>query len=492
MLFRSKIFVTIFTVGLLPAVILLVVSAYLINSTLQRVGASGLESSVEAAGTLVHDSESKTGEILENCLSEEIPWNRGNDLDDRRHEKRLDLIYRNTEDTVFISVSDSLTAYIDSLRYITFKPGISHRELGDLTLLTFSRGDSTVFEGCGVLMPPGYAERGRSLSNAISAAASLSLYKDFSIQLLSVVTGASLLFLLFAGLILSRIISGQLVKPLEKLTEGARKLGTGDLEHRVEITGSDELARLADSFNRMALEIKTNQHKLIESEKLAAWREVARRIAHEIKNPLTPMGVELYRLKSMFAEADEHRTENIAGALEAIDAQVKVLQEMAGQFSTFAKEPKLQKQKCSIADILNQTFELYNNLDNVTISRSIEENLPLAELDPHLPLAELDPQMMGRVFGNIIKNSIEASPESVVIDIRVEKKDNSIIIVIKDDGPGFPTEKLEKIDTPYITTKKSGTGLGLAIIKKIVDEHEGSLKLYNDNGAVVEIALPVD
>jgi nitrogen fixation/metabolism regulation signal transduction histidine kinase len=227
----------------------------------------------------------------------------------------------------------------------------------------------------------------------------------------------------------------------------------------VEITGGDELARLADSFNRMASEIKTNQQKLIESEKLAAWREVARRIAHEIKNPLTPMGVELYRLKSMFAEADEHRTEN--GALEAIDAQVKVLQEMAGQFSTFAKEPKLQKQKCSIADILNQTFELYNNLDNVTISRSIEENLPLAELDP---------QMMGRVFGNIIKNSIEASPESVVIDIRVEKKDNSIIIVIKDDGPGFPTEKLEKIDTPYITTKKSGTGLGLAIIKKIVDE----------------------
>jgi nitrogen fixation/metabolism regulation signal transduction histidine kinase len=483
MLFRSKIFVTIFTVGLLPAVILLVVSAYLINSTLQRVGASGLESSVEAAGTLVHDSESKTGEILENCLSEEIPWNRGNDLDDRRHQKKLDLIYRNTGDTVFISVSDSLTAYIDSLRNITFKPGISHRELGDLTLLTFSRGDSNVFEGCGVLMPPGYAERGRSLSNAISAAASLSLYKDFSIQLLSVVTGASLLFLLFAGLILSRIISGQLVKPLEKLTEGARKLGTGDLGHRVEISGGDELARLADSFNRMASEIKNNQQKLIESEKLAAWREVARRIAHEIKNPLTPMGVELYRLKGMLDKTDESKTENIAGALEAIDSQVKVLQELAGQFSTFAKEPKLQKQKSSIADILNQTFELYNKLDNVTISKSIEDSLPLAELDP---------QMMGRVFGNIIKNSIEASPESVVIDIRVEKKDNSIIIVIKDDGPGFPTEKLEKIDTPYITTKKSGTGLGLAIIKKIVDEHEGSLKLYNDNGAVVEIALPVE
>jgi signal transduction histidine kinase len=398
MLFRSKIFATIFIVGLLPAVILLVISAYLINSTLQRVGASGLESSVEAAGTLVHDSESKTGEILENCLSEKIPWNRVNDLDDRRRLKKLDLIYRNSGDTVFISVSDSLGVYIDSLRNITFKPGISHRELGGRTLLVLTRGDSMVFEGCGILMPPGYAERGRRLSNAIAAAASLSLYKDFSIQLLSVVTGASLLFLLFAGLILSRLISGQLVKPLEKLTEGARKLGSGDLEHRVEITGGDELARLADSFNRMASEIKTNQEKLIESEKLAAWREVARRIAHEIKNPLTPMGVELYRLKTMLTAIDNRETESMTGAL-------------AGQFSTFAREPKLQKQKCSITDILNRTIELYDNLDHVTISKSFEDNLPLVGLDP---------QMMGRVFGNIIKNSMEASPESVNIDIKVE------------------------------------------------------------------------
>jgi len=483
MLFRSKIFVTILTVGLLPAAALLVISAYLINSTLKKVGASGLETSVESAGTLVYDLESKTGEILENCLSMEIPWEPATDLYNYRAAKRLDLIYRKSADTVFIAVSDSLNAYVDTLRKSIFRPGTSHREIGGYSLLVFSREDSSGSEGCGLLMPPGYAERGRRLSGAISAAASLSLYRDFSIQLLSVATGASLLFIVFAGLILSRLISGQLVKPLERLTEGARSYGKGDFDHRVEITGGDELARLAESFHRMASEIKTNQRKLIETEKLAAWREVARRIAHEIKNPLTPMGVELYRLKGMLDKADKSKTGNISGALEAIDAQVKVLQELAGQFSTCAKEPQLKKQRCSITDILDRIIELYENLDNVTISRSFEDDLPQVELDP---------QMMGRVFGNIIKNCIEASPESVKIDIDLRKDDGNIRIVIKDDGPGFPPEKLQNIDTPYITTKRSGTGLGLAIIKKIIDEHGGSLRLYNDNGAVVEITLPVE
>ena len=270
---------------------------------------------------------------------------------------------------------------------------------------------------------------------------------------------------------------------MESLTEGARSYGRGDFDHRVEITGGDELARLAESFNRMASEIKTNQQKLIETEKLAAWREVARRIAHEIKNPLTPMGIELYRLKGMLDKTDESKTGNIAGALEAIEVQVKVLQELAGQFSTFAKEPKLQKQRCSVTDILNNTVELYENIDNVTISKSFEDNIPQVELDP---------QMMGRVFGNIIKNCIEASPESANINVDVKTYEEKIKIIIKDDGPGFPPEKLENIDTPYITTKRSGTGLGLAIIKKIIDEHGGSLRLYNDNGAVVEITLQAE
>ncbi|UCC80706.1 MAG: HAMP domain-containing protein [Candidatus Zixiibacteriota bacterium] len=481
MLFRTRIFVVIFTVGSLPAVILLLVSAYLLNSTLDRVGASGLESSVEAARSMVDDSESVIGEMFTQCLSGEIPWSKGKEFDGWRDSKKLDLVYRKSNGSLTWSMSDSLRINAQFIGDLPSVSGLQHLEVDGNPLLIMSRADSGIVEGCGILMPEGYARRGRQLSNAVSATASLSIYKDFSIQLLSAVTGVSLIFILTAGFFISRMISGRLIKPLLMLTEGSRRLGAGDLDYRIDVSGNDEFANLARSFNEMAFEISENQKKLIQTERLAAWREVARRIAHEIKNPLTPITVELYRLKGMLAESGGGPSD-ITKALDSINTQIKELQELAGHFSTFAKEPELRKRKCSVKDILDETIRLHDNLDNVSITGSIPEDLPMIEMDP---------QMMGRVFGNIIKNSMEASPESVRVDIRVEKEDDIIKIVIKDSGPGFPPEKLENIDTPYITTKKSGTGLGLAIIKKIIDEHNGELKLYNDNGAVVEMLLPL-
>ncbi|UCE65667.1 MAG: HAMP domain-containing protein [Candidatus Zixiibacteriota bacterium] len=481
MLFRTRIFGVIFIVGMLPAVILLSVSAYLLNSTLDRVGASGLESSVEAARSMVDDTESKLGEMLADFLSDKIPWSDGEDLDSWRDSKKLDLVYRKSDGSLNRSVSDTLEIDERFFEDLPIISGLQHLEIDGNPVLIISRADSGIIEGCGLLMPEGYADKGRRLSNAVSATASLSIYKDFSVQLISAVTGASLIFILIAGFILSRLISRRLVKPLEKLAAGAGKLGAGDLDYRVDISGNDEFAGLAESFNKMASEISENQKKLIQTERLAAWREVARRIAHEIKNPLTPITVELYRLKGMLAESGGDASE-ITKALDSINSQIKALQELAGHFSTFAKEPELRKQKCSVADTLTRTIGLYSNLENVSITNSIPENLSTVEMDP---------QMMSRVFGNIIKNSLEASPESVEIDIKVERENNNIKIVFKDDGPGFPPEKMENIDTPYITTKKSGTGLGLAIINKIIDEHGGELRLYNDSGAVVEISLPI-
>jgi len=483
MLFRTRIFTVIFIVAMLPAAALLLVSAYLLNSTLDRVGATGLESSLGEARSMIDDSESLIGEIFIQCLSDEIPWSEEKELDGWRDSKKLDIAYRKLSGSLSWSTSDSLELDLQFIEDLPSASGLQHIEIEGNPLLLMSRADSGVIEGCGVLMPEAYAARGRQLSNAISATASLSIYKDFSIQLLSMVTGVSLIFILIAGFFLSRIISWQLVKPLEKLTAGARMLGGGDLDYRVEISGDDEFARLAGSFNRMASEISENQRRLIEAEKIAAWREVARRIAHEIKNPLTPITVELYRLKSKMLKTNAQDPSDMANALDTIDKQIKVLQELAGHFSTFAKEPKLQKQKCSVADIITGTVGLYGNIENVSITASVPVDLPLVEIDP---------RMMDRVFGNIIKNSIEASPESVGIEIKAERENNIIKIVIKDDGQGFPSEKLENIDTPYITTKRSGTGLGLAIIKKIIDEHGGELRLYNDNGAVVEISLPFD
>lgn len=482
MRFRSKLFGVVFIVGLLPAVILLLISSYLLDSTLDKIGATGFESSVEAAGSMVDDAESEIGDMLSRILEEDIPWDNQKNLDEWRRKENLDLIVRQKDGLYDWSGSDSLKIDIESHPDLLSKPGLRHLESKGQSMLLFAVGDSAVTKGCGVIMPVGYAERGRRLSGAISAAASLSIYKKFSIQLLSAVTGAGLLFIIIAGFLLSRIVSRQLVKPLESLTEGARRLGGGDLDYRVELKSGDEFAGLAASFNRMASEIAENQKKLIEAERIAAWREVARRIAHEIRNPITPVAVEIYRIQDMLSKLGDKDDREISGSLENVSAQIEALKELADHFSAFAKEPELRRQKCSIEDVIKSAVKLYEEFPNISITTTIPSEIPQVELDY---------RMMARVFGNIIKNSVEASPESAKIDINASMEGGNIKITVKDNGPGFPSEKLENIDTPYITTKKSGTGLGLAIIKKIVEEHGGQLRIYNQDGAVTVITLPI-
>jgi len=332
-------------------------------------------------------------------------------------------------------------------------------------------------------MPTGYERAGRELAEALSVTASLAIYKRFSLQLLAITTAIIMALVLILGFFLSTLISGRLVKPLARLTEGAKKIGSGDLDFRVELAGDDEFSRLGKSFNRMAGEIRENQKRLLEAERLAAWREVARRIAHEIRNPLTPISVELYRLQQKATEWASSQPDEIAGCIETIRRQIQVLQDLANQFSIFAKEPELKRIRCSLRDIIDSAVSLYRGYENLRIDVSIPDGIPDLSLDP---------AMMGRLFSNLIKNSAEASPQKATITIAVEARKENVLVTFRDSGPGFPAEKLARIDQPYITTKGKGTGLGMAIVKKIAEEHGGTIRFYNDNGAVVEFTLPID
>ena len=181
-------------------------------------------------------------------------------------------------------------------------------------------------------------------------------------------------------------------------------------------------------------------------------------------------------------ESRGERSGDAETSLAAISSQIQTLEEMAGQFSTFAKEPELKRARCSIRDIIDKSTALYDKKEKVSFEVSTPDDIPLLDLDS---------QMMGRVFGNLFRNSIEASPEGVRIAVKVEVRGEMVEIAVRDNGPGFPAEKLEKIDQPYVTTKKSGTGLGLAIVKKIIEEHGGEIEFHNDGGAVAEMKLPV-
>jgi nitrogen fixation/metabolism regulation signal transduction histidine kinase len=483
MVFRKRIFLAVFVVGLLPALIILAVSAVLLNSTIDRIGAAGIEKSFRSASVMTSDAEAAIGRLLQAVLSQSIRWEDDRDLGGWMEWNYIDLAYRVEGGRIVrFDLRPPITDSSDTGPDLPENPGLYHLIYDGRLYLCYSIRDSSALYGCGILMPMGYGERGRILAEALSVSASLGIYKSLSLELLAIATAIIIAVILLSGFFVSSIISGRLVKPLEELTGGARKLGAGDLDYRVKLSGGDEFSRLGESFNKMAARIKENQARLLEAERLAAWREVARRIAHEIRNPLTPITVELYRLRNRLAEGQDIVPEQAADSLDAISERIKALQDLSNHFSAFAREPELKMTKCNLADIIESIVALYSQHENVILKTEISDNIPLLDLDP---------QMMGRMLANLIKNSIEASPESSDIGIRAEKSVDSITIVIRDNGPGFPQEKLDRIDQPYLTSKKGGTGLGLAISKKIVQEHGGAIRFFNDGGAVVEIKLPI-
>jgi len=482
MSFRGKIFWVIFLTGVLPAIAILILSTVLLDSAINRIGATGLGKSLETASGLLDDTERTLGSLLNGCLTRIGPGSGQQEIKRWLESSDIDLYFsRKAGDPDRIYWK---TGFADSAEFqerLPQSPGLTKIVAGNSLFISYCIGDSIELRGCAVLLPEDALSAGRSLAEASSAAASLGIYKEFTLELLAVAITIVILVAVVAGYFISAIISKRLVRPLARLTEGARIIGSGDLDHRVGLAGEDEFAGLGKSFDRMAGEIKENQQKILEVERLAAWREVARRIAHEIRNPLTPITVELYRLKQKISADAKADKAEIVELIDTIKRQIGVLQELASHFSAFAKEPELKQSLCSLRKIIDDSVALFSGSDSTKITVNYQEDLPDLNLDSN---------MMERLFNNLLKNSVEA-PKVSEIGIDVKTSGDQIVILIKDNGPGFPEEKLNRIEQPYFTTKGSGTGLGLAISKKIAEEHGGRIRFYNENGAVVEIMLPI-
>jgi nitrogen fixation/metabolism regulation signal transduction histidine kinase len=478
MSFRARIGAIIFLTGFVPTLIVIGVAAYSISMTLERVASSGLEASLSAAGRLVDDAESVAAELLEGKIASGPRWSSAEEAREWLQENRLDLVFGDYDSTVVIAFSESPTsAGTETAEFPRLKPGVSHLSLGGSEYLVYAIIDSVSITACGVLFPPGYREQGMVLVDGISVAPRLAIIKSLSFKLLLAITLAAVIFSAVAAFVFSGILGRRLVRPLEELMRATDRFGKGDFDHRISLLGGDEFSRLGDSFNNMACRIREHQSRLLETERLAAWREVARRIAHEIKNPLTPIAVQTYRLEqNMESSAASDRQ-----ALSIIKDQLQVLQNLAQHFSAFAREPELQKLQGSVADVIKAAADPFRAFPGASISVSIEDDLPALHLDP---------VMMRMALANIIKNSLEASPGSAVVSIIARRVESGVEVLFKDCGPGFPAEKLSRIDQPYVTSKKTGTGLGLIIIKKIIEEHGGSVEFFNSDGAVTKIILP--
>ncbi len=280
----------------------------------------------------------------------------------------------------------------------------------------------------------------------------------------------------YAPMLLISLIAGwyfslRMTAPLEELAIGARKLSAGQWEHRVAIHSKDEIGQVGSAFNQMVDDLKRRQEQVIGLEKMAAWREIARVLAHEIKNPLTPMQLMVRQIQDEYHGQDETYRQTLAEGCKIIDEEIDKLRQLVREFSDFARMPELHPALGSLNELAAEVARLY-------AQRSIE-----LQLDSNLPKLNFDWDALRRVLINLIENAMQASAMAkVTVQTFYEQPENLIVIVVEDSGPGIPPEHLGRIFEPYFSTKKSGMGLGLAIVKRIIEEHGGTITVISEVG----------
>ena len=297
--------------------------------------------------------------------------------------------------------------------------------------------------------------------------------------------------LLFLTIVLAITFAGRLTKPIINLISASQSISKGKLDSRVpEIETDEEIKTLNKNFNKMIDRLKKQQEKLLDAERYSAWETVARKLAHEIKNPLTPIQLSIDGLRDKYASRLKDENNNFVNYLQTINRQIKDIEKLVNEFSDFARMPSPILKKINLLKVIDRAVQFYKmsdkNLD-LKLKSDSKENYSIKG----------DEEQLYRVFLNLIKNSIEAIQEKKQKDhnlqgkISVEIVRNNEYIVIKmlDNGSGF--NDIKNITKPYYTTKKDGTGLGLPIVSKIINEHNGDINfLKNPKGAQIEISLP--
>ena len=297
--------------------------------------------------------------------------------------------------------------------------------------------------------------------------------------------------LLFLSTSIAITFAGRLTKPIINLISASQSISKGKLDTRVpDIESDEEIKILNKNFNSMIDRLKKQQEKLLDSERYSAWETVARKLAHEIKNPLTPIQLSIDSLRDKYANRLKDENNNFVNYLNTINRQIKDIEKMVNEFSDFARMPSPILKKIKLNSVIDRAVEFYKMAHkdlNLTFKKNPKENYSIKG----------DSEQLHRVFLNLIKNSIEAIEDKKQKDhnlqgkISVEIVRNNEYIVIKmlDNGSGF--NDIKNITKPYYTTKKDGTGLGLPIVSKIINEHKGEIVfLKNPKGAEIEISLP--
>ena len=298
--------------------------------------------------------------------------------------------------------------------------------------------------------------------------------------------------LLFLSISIAIRFSSRFFLSINNLISASTNIGKGNLNSKVpEIKTDKELEVLNKNFNQMIDRLKYQQNKLLANERHEAWESVARKIAHEIKNPLTPIQLIIDSLKKKYSELfDEKNKESFLEKIKTINKQIKLIEKLVNEFSDFARMPKPIFKKNELNKIIKDSINLMKTNDkDIVINFNTEE----------VHYVNSDTEQLNRVFINLLKNSIESLKEKhqktgdfkKKIDVEIQLINDYISIVVQDNGTGFTNNDLKTLSKPYFTTKKEGSGLGLSIVEKILNDHNGFIEFISQKeGAKIKILLP--
>ena len=298
-------------------------------------------------------------------------------------------------------------------------------------------------------------------------------------------------------------IAARVSRPIEQLARAAEEVASGNWEtsvpERKRKRGRDEIDVLARGFNHMTDQLASQRERLVQSERVAAWRELARRLAHELKNPLFPLQLTVENLVRARALPEAEFDEVFRESTATLGMEIANLKTIIGRFSDFSRMPKPQLERIDANDALRRVAQLYfpatprgtqATESGATPESKIKCTLEVAS-DP--PFIDVDPELLHRALSNLVLNAMDAMPDGGTLTLSAQAKGETAELRVSDTGEGLTPEECERLFTPYYTTKQHGTGLGLAIVQSVVADHRGNIAVESPagGGATFVITLPL-